>query len=142
MKCKTQMKDRTEELPAGIPKAVLELLRVRWQSDTRSQELFDWVLGLRMNCADSTTCASVYVVEKVGRFSDHDIFSFDELRKLIADGVLPGWGFKQKTDIIYLNEHVAHSLVQLFARVMSEWDAHEHRLKQIQFTPHGRIQSS
>ena len=141
MKTNQQPTDTNDATPVGLPNAVLDLLRMRWKSDADSQQLFDWVLRFKMDDVRPAVCASSYLIYSNDDDYDGHIFSFGELKKLIADNALPEWSYEEKPNVVRLNEHVGHSFVQFFARVFAEWEAHEQRIERIRRTPYGRIRS-
>ena len=141
MKTNQSSKPQVDQPPVGLPNAVLDLLRLKWDADPQTQQLFDWVLKLREDRGRPTLCASSYLIRSENIGQSESIFSFKELKKLIADDALPQWGYEVTPNLVRLNEHVGHSLVQFCSRVMAEWDAHQARLDKLRLTPHGRIRS-
>jgi len=121
---------RHEPIPVEI---LAPLARSRWMTDDYNLEQFEDALEVHADSDRRDGCTCQYVFNP--GIDSHPITraEFLAMSEHIPDAF--------RTDAS-LNQHYMHSLIQFYAHVQQQWDAHMERTDELLGTPAGRIRRS
>lgn len=109
-----------------MPDAVTALLAVKWRSDKGGN-----TRRIAAKVADRGQSPSYYHVHKrIVDTNEVECLTFKEALALHQDGAFGGQS-RLGTNGVVIFEHAKHSLEEFFSDVMTAWDAHQARLKDL-----------